>query len=667
MSYILKIAVNTPFNRSILSYLCPQKLEKGSLVTVPLGKRSCLGCVLGEDDQDFSQTDREKLKTIDSQERPYPFNIGPSEVDFLSWIADYYHYPLGQLVSDVLPKPMKRPKALEPYLGENQPIDLTLNDEQEVAWTAIENSLDKGFNRFLLHGVTGSGKSLVYLRAIKQTLEKGRSALFLLPEINLTPQFISVFSAHLNCPVFVYNSSITASEKFGLWKHLSTDPRPCLVIGVRSAIFLPISHLGVIIVDEEHDSSFKQEDRCPYNARDAAIKKAQLQQIPIVLGSATPSMETYAQLKGSKNYLTLKKRAVSSVLPQIKLINCRTSGSYEKSTEDSIWPFHPDGIKALREALAKKEQALVFLNKLGYADFLQCRSCGHHFSCPNCSSNLKYFKRRNEISCQICGLKDKSPEICPQCGNMAIKQVGFGTEKLAEILTAQLPGARIERFDRDEISNFSQLEDKLQRFHNGEIDIFVGTQMLSKGHNFKKVNLVLVMGIDAQLNFPDYRSSERAYQLITQVSGRPGRFGDDSEVLINTLNEENPLFKIVQNHEFDQFYDEEIKLRELCECPPFTKLAMIYVTAKTRELSMRESTKVAQMLEDMRSKKLKDISILGPRPSLIEKRVNKYTWSLMLRSSDLNQLHNALKTLIKYFKPQSGVSLKIDVDPYHLH
>lgn len=667
MTFVLKIAVNTPFNRSVLSYLSPELIDRGVLVTVPLGRRYCLGCVLGQDEASLNSEDYQKLKTINASERAYPFKIESLELDFFSWIADYYHYPLGQLIADVLPKIMKRPKKLSDCLGENKPIEMELNVEQKTAWEKIQDKLGKGFQRFLLHGVTGSGKSLVYLKAIKRATEQGKSALFLLPEINLTPQFIAAFSQHLNCKVFVYNSSITGSEKFGLWKYLSESEEPCLVIGVRSAIFLPLKNLGIIIVDEEHDSSFKQEDRCPYNARDAAIKKAQLQKIPVILGSATPSIESYSQLRDTKNYLTIKNRAVSTQLPQIKLVNCKTSGNFDKQGEDSIWPYHPDGIASLKKALERQEQALVFLNKLGYADFLQCRSCGHHFSCPNCSSNLKFFKRRNEISCQICGFKDRSPEICPECGNMAIKQVGYGTEKLTEILKAQLPEARIERFDRDEISNFSQLEDKLRRFHDGDIDIFVGTQMLSKGHNFKKVNLVLVMGIDAQLNFPDYRSSERAYQLITQVSGRPGRFGENSEVLINTLNEENPLFKIIQNHEFDQFYEEELKLRELCDCPPYAKLAMIYVTSKSRELSMRESTKVAQLFETIKSQKLDAITVLGPRPSLIEKRVNKFTWSLMLRSADRNQLHNALKTLIKYFKPASGVSIKIDVDPYHLH
>lgn len=656
-----KVAVNTPFNRSILTYLSETDYKVGLLVMVPLGKRNCLGCIIGIETEKTLETS--KLKEILTEESAYDFNFSEKELAFVSWVSDYYHYPLGQLISDVLPKAMKRPRPLKIKTGTKKPIDYVLTDEQSLAMEKLE-ARKEGFQRFLIHGVTGSGKSLLYLMLMRQIFEKGKSVLFLLPEINLTPQFIQTFSESIDVPVFVYNSSISASEKYGLWSHLSNSNEPCLIIGVRSSVFLPVESLGLIIVDEEHDSSFKQEDRCPYNARDVAIKKAQIYNCLVVLGSATPSMETYQQLKMTPNYITLRKRAVSAVLPKITLLNCRQVGT---SSAESDWPFHPQALDALKQSLERKEQALVFLNKLGYADFLQCRSCGHHFSCPNCSSNLKYFKSRKEISCQICGLKDKAPEICPACGNMAIKQVGFGTEKLTEILEAKFPYARIERFDRDEITTFKQLTEKLERFHNGEIDIFVGTQMLSKGHNFKRVNLVLVMGIDAQLNFPDYKSNERAYQLITQISGRPGRFGDDSEVLIHTLNEDNPLFKIIQNHEFDSFYEDEEKLRELCECPPFAKLAMIYVTAKSRELAMKESILIGQFFGDMQEKQLSELKVLGPRPSIIEKRVNKYTWSLMLRSEDRNQLHNALKTLIKYQKLQSGVTLKIDVDPYHLH
>lgn len=656
-----KVAVNTPFNRSVLTYSSERDIEVGTLVMVPLGKRSCLGCIIAL--ESAADVEAVKLKEILPEDSPYGFGFSGHELSFISWISDYYHYPLGQLISDVLPKAMKRPRPLKIVRGAQQSINLTLTDEQNTAMNKLRNR-GEGFQRFLVHGVTGSGKSLIYLMLMKEIFEKRKSVLFLLPEINLTPQFIQTFSESIDVPVFVYNSSISASEKYGLWTHLSQSNEACLIIGVRSSVFLPIGSLGLIIVDEEHDSSFKQEDRCPYNARDVAIKKAQLYDCLVVLGSATPSMETYQQLKSTPNYITLKKRAISAVLPKITLLNCRQVGT---SSPESDWPFHPQALEALGQSLLKKEQALVFLNKLGYADFLQCRSCGHHFSCPNCSSNLKYYKSRKEISCQICGLKDKAPEICPACGNMAIKQVGFGTEKLTEILEAKFPNARIERFDRDEITTFSQLTEKLESFHRGDIDIFVGTQMLSKGHNFKRVNLVLVMGIDAQLNFPDYKSNERAYQLITQISGRPGRFGDDSEVLIHTLNEDNPLFKIIQNHEFDSFYNEEEKLRELCECPPFARLAMIYVTAKSREIAMKESIMIGQFFNDMQEKQLTKLKVLGPRPSIIEKRVNKYTWSLMLRSEDRNQLHNALKTLVKYQKLQSGVTFKIDVDPYHLH
>ena len=293
--------------------------------------------------------------------------------------------------------------------------------------------------------------------------------------------------------------------------------------------------------------------------------------------------------------------------------------------------------------------------------------CGHHFSCPNCSANLKFYKRRHEISCQICGYKDSPPEMCPECQSLSIVQKGYGTERLTEVLRQRFPDKKIERFDRDEISTFTELNKRLEKFHRGEIDIFVGTQMLSKGHNFKKVNLVLVMGVDAQLNFPDYKATERAYQLLTQISGRPGRFGEHGRVLVHTLNKEHPLFERVVKHDFDGFYEQEVEMRKLCECPPFKRLAMAYVTAKSRESAEQVAQEMAHIGQEMIKAHFKSVEILGPRPSIIEKRVNKYTWTLMLRSSEVNDLHNLLNSLQKHLKLPSNVSYKLDIDPYHLY
>jgi primosomal protein N' (replication factor Y) (superfamily II helicase) len=655
MNTYYRCAINSPFNGSILTYSSKEQREIGEIIEVPLGSRTILGCVIEiTSDIDFEPNKLKNLGTV-----KYDFSLEKDFLKFLHWVSDYYHYPLGPLIFETLPKEMKKPRELVPIMGSSN-NEIPLNSDQLNAVDTIKSK--SGFHRWLLHGVTGSGKSNVYLSVIQETLRKGRSVLFLLPEINLTHQFIEMFSKTLQSEIYIYNSSVSNSEKLGLWNLLSNNNKSVVVIGVRSAIFLPFMNLGLIIVDEEHDNSFKQDDRCAYNARDIAIKRAKDLDIPIILGSATPSMEMYYQVSGTPEYLTLKSMALSAQRPVISLIDIRK----KESNNQEIWPFQESTVQKINLALEKKEQVLIFLNKLGYADFIQCSTCGHHFHCPNCSSNLKFYKFQKKVSCQICGYEDKSPEICPTCGNMNLRQVGYGTEKLTEVLSAYFPKHKVDRFDRDELKTPKSVERKLKEFHDGQIDILVGTQMLSKGHNFKRVNLVVVMGVDAQLNFPDHRATERAYQLITQVSGRPGRFGADSEVLIQTLNSDNALFKIIQEHSFSDFYQEEISIRKLCSSPPFSRLAMIYLTGTKQGEVAESAVNAARQIRHMINEHFKNIELLGPRPAIIEKRVNKYSWTIMLKSSDRVQLHHCVNTFKGLTSSFKKITFKFDIDPYHM-
>lgn len=659
------VAVNSPFNGSILTYkaseeMLPQ-LKRGVLVRVPLGKSRLIdGCIWAVENE-ANIPDKEKIKNI--AEVVSELFISEMECDLFSWMASYYHYPVGQLIYDVLPTFLKRPRKLNFDQGEGKELNLILNDEQKEV---VDGILKFGINRFskwLVHGVTGAGKTLIYLNLIKKAIEEKKSVLFLLPEINLTPQFLKTFQTYLDIPIYSYNSSISNSDKFGLWKLLQEDESPKMILGVRSSIFLPIKNLGIIIVDEEHDQSFKQDDRCTYNARDIAIKRASLEKIPVILGSATPMVETFKAFIETDHYFALRNRAQNATLPKVELIDMRGRSKIE--SEKILWPYSSESIFKIKQALAKGEQALVFINRLGYANYLQCNSCGHQFSCPNCSTNLKYFKKRNELSCQTCEYKERAPEMCPECMNLNLTPKGFGTERAYEILKDLLPDKVVERFDRDEIKTFNQLEEVLDKFHSKKIDVLVGTQMLSKGHNFENVNLVLILGIDSQLNFPDFRSNERVYQTLTQVSGRAGRFGKHAEVLVHTLAPENKIFTYLKNHTFDEFYRDEIPMRELCSSPPVNKLVLIYFNSKSQETVIKESSAQASSLKALAEKHFPNVEILGPKPSMIEKKVNKFTWSLMLRASDLNQLHNLLNTFSKNYHPPHTISLKIDVDPYY--
>lgn len=657
---LIRVAVNFPHKNDGFHYFCESAVVIGQLLEVPLGKRSEYGCVIAVDESlEELSLEVSKIKTV---KEILPVLLSSNELALYQWMAQYYHYPLGKIIFDCLPRFMKRPRPLELTLGEGKDFEFEPNEDQAKAINEI--LAINHFERYLIHGVTGSGKTLVYLKLIQQKLREGKSVLFLLPEINLTPQFIATFAKYLDGPVISYHSEIADSQKTQIYEKARNNTEPMLILGVRSSVFIPLKNLGLIVIDEEHDTSFKQDDRCPYNARDVASKKAQIENIPIVLGSATPSVETYHHFHQIKpnNLFELRKRAGGAYLPAIELVDARD----KQSGEDDIWPFTQRSIEALREAVLKDEQVLVFVNRLGFASYVQCRSCGEQFNCPNCSVTLRFFKKKNELQCQHCDYKEPMVQSCSNCGCMTLQQKGFGTEKLSQVLSNIFPDKVIERFDRDEIKTFTQLQKRLDDFHSGKIDILVGTQMLSKGHNFEKVKLVLILGIDNQLNFPDFRSSERVYQTLTQVAGRAGRYSQDGKVMIQTLAPENPLFETVKDHSFDGFYESEMTMREICQCPPFQKMALIHFTSRFQERVVPHVKVQGDILRHLIEKHFPQVIILGPRQAMIEKKMNQFSWSILLKSIQPQQLHNLIKTFELNYISARSVSYKVDIDPYTL-
>lgn len=661
-SEMYQIAVDYP-GPKLLSYLGEegQSFKAGDLVQVPLGKRLALGCVV-------------TCQQIPSTPLPYQYKnilktenlelaLGPQELELYQWMARYYHYPLGQIIFDSLPHAMKRPKKLEINIGEGHPLEHELNSIQKEIAEDIEQK-SGNFSRFYIHGVTGSGKSTIYIELIKKKLEQKKSVLFLVPEINLTPQFISLFQTHLTGPIIPFHSGLSKSEKYQIWKFIKSCETPVTVLGVRSSIFLPIKNLGLIIVDEEHDSSFKQNDRCPYNGRDVAIKKSQILDIPIIMGSATPSVENYYNFFVKKNSslnshsYVIKERA-QGLFPKIEIIDIRK----DKKGENSLWPISQQAIESLREVLDKKERALVFVNRLGFANFLQCKACGHKFCDPGSDIPLRYFKNKNMLCSTHSDYKIPLPTWCPECGNLEIWQQGFGTEKIQEVLKKVFPEKIIERFDRDEINNFEKLEQRLSSFQEGHIDILVGTQMLAKGHNFPKVNLVIILGIDSQLNYPDFRAMERTYQLLTQISGRAGRFFDSlsPRVLIQTLGPNLELFSDIKGENFDHFYQKELEVRKALKLSPFSRQCAIFLTSGHKDQLISKSKAYASQISDWCQKNNLSLFIQGPVPLLIEKRQNKFTWCILLQSSEASHLHSACE-MASVHRPK-GLVFKMDIDP----
>lgn len=650
------IAVNTPFNNSILTYSSEEQFNRGDLVEVKVGNRKVIGCVL---DQNINaQNENFEIKSI-QKKSDYNFRLETKYIEFLEWTCRYYRYPLGMHISDVLPKALKRPRKKEKKIIKNIK-KFKLTEEQKKAVKLIEENNNE-FKKILIHGVTGSGKTVIYLDLIKKALEKEKSVLLLVPEINLTPQTLKFFEESLSHEVYGYHSSITASSKFELWNELTNENKPVLIVGVRSSIFLPVENLGLIIVDEEHDSSFKQEDRCTYNARDLAIKKASLENIPIVLGSATPSLETYVNSKDREIYIRLENRAISQHMPNINIVDSKSSDK----RVDKYWPLTTESLKKIDEKIKNKEQVIIYVNRLGYSSYIQCNSCGHEFYCLNCSIPYKYYKNQNKLKCQYCGIDDKFPEECPSCGNMVMAQKGFGTEKIVEVLKEYNSNYRVQKFDRDEIKTMSQLEKSLADFSNHKADILVGTQMISKGHNFKDVNLVVVLGIDSQLNFPDFRSQERVFQQLVQVSGRSGRYEKKGDVLIQTLNPENEIYKLVKNNDIKNFYAIEEGIRKEFGYPPFKKLCMFTFSCSKYELLIKEMDKVSKKFKEL-SQMINEVEILGPRPSAIEKRVNKFSWVLLVKANDANGIHNFIDNVEKNIVIDKKIQIKINIDPYSI-
>ena len=667
MNKYYQVAVDYPGFNSVFTYECETDLARGELVTVPFGRRSANGTILGEStSSEIEAAKKFKIKQIKNV-IGNSFSLSEDQLKLYTWMSKYYHYSLGKLIFDCLPKVMKRPKKIEFIQGLGEELSFSLNEKQAEIYQKLQSKMFSGFSQNYLHGVTGSGKSAIYIGLIKDMIEKGRSVQFLLPEINLTPQFTKMFQQLLKCPILTYHSGVTPSEKYTIWKHLHESQEAVLLMGVRSSIFLPMKNLGLIIVDEEHDQSFKQYDRCPYNGRDVAIKKAQLKEVPILLGSATPSMENYylfSKEKDQRNYFSLRQRAGRGDFPELVLKDVKG-----KFTEiDSTWPLLEETLLEIKNKLDKKEQVLVFINKLGYSQYVQCRNCGHQFFNENCGcqNNLRYFKKKNCLSCSHCEFVMPLPEQCPECGSIKLLNKGFGTERVQQVLSEVFKDYTVERFDRDEIKNTRELEDKLSRFHNAEIDIFVGTQMLAKGHNFKNVNLVVVLGIDSMLNYSDFRSSEKTYQLVEQISGRAGRYKPGARVIIQTMTPDHDVFKHLVNHSFNEFYEHELPMRELCECPPFSKIIMIFFSSSKREKLINEVNSVASKIRVLMGENFKDVRLLGPAPMGIEKKASQFTWAIMLKSQDVTQLHQCAQTIENNYHPSSQVSYKIDVDPFQM-
>ena len=656
------VAVCLPLSRTFV-YCVSDPVEPGCRVVVPFRKRDVEGFVVSL----HETTPEVKALTVKAVIDNTPL-LRPEIFELCRWISEYYVSPLGEVLKGALPpgitaKHVERAGSGKATAAAERPnpsvFRPALTEEQSGALEVIISP--QAFRPVLLHGVTGSGKTEVYMRAAQHFLAAGKASLILVPEIGLTPQLTDRFASRFPGKTAILHSSLTKRQRIDEWLRIFSGQAP-IVIGTRSAVFAPLANLGLIVVDEEHETSYKQEEVPRYNARDTAVMRAKITGAVAVLGSATPSMESFRNAEtGKYRRLTLSKRVEDRPLPDIAIVNMREE--YAAAGKQVV--FSRPLVDAIAIRLARAQQTMILLNRRGYAAFLLCRHCGFTFQCSACSVALTYHRNIEKLLCHYCGLARRPPARCTECDSEYIHYVGEGTERLEAELKEMFPDARIGRVDRDTMRHMRDFERVLGGFRNGEIDILVGTQMIAKGHDFPGVTLVGVIGADAPLALPDFRAAERTFQLLTQVAGRSGRGADPGEVVVQSYFPDHYTFQLAVNQRFEDFYAREVRYRKAMFYPPFTSLAGIMVTDQEPSRAVETARGVGEFLDSIRSDAVR---ILGPAPAPLERIKHVHRHQLLIKSSSRATLHSMLERLQAYVEEKKIGATKIivDVDPISL-
>lgn len=510
-------------------------------------------------------------------------------------------------------------------------------------------------NTYLLHGVTGSGKTEVYIKLISQVLKNNKTAIMLVPEISLTPQMISRFSEVFGSSIAAIHSALSEGEKYDEWRRINRGEAK-IVIGARSAIFVPLTNLGIIIIDEEHSDSYKQDTSPRYNAKDIAIIRGDTNNCPVIMGSATPSLESFARAqKGVYKLLTMTERINGKKLPEIKLIDMNSE--VKKTNTHISLPL----LDAINENLNNNNQVILLLNRRGYSSFITCKNCGYSFKCPNCDITLTYHKTSNTLRCHYCGYGTKVYKECPECHESSVANLGVGTEKIEEELKSLIPNAKILRMDFDTTSKKGMHEKMITAFKNQEYDILLGTQIVAKGLDFENVTLVGVINADTSLNIPDFRSSENTFSLLAQVSGRSGRSNKNGKVIIQTFNKDHYAISYTKTHDYIGFYNYEMQIRKKLKYPPYFYICYLRISSKDYDTASIEANKIKKSLE----RNLKSTIILGPSPANIFKMNNIYRYGIILKYKKEDNLYKILNMLYEHYRTNNKVTIDIDFNPNH--
>jgi len=663
MPKFAQIAIALPIDR-LFHYGIPGNLSNdiavGKRVFVPFTNRRVVGYVVGLSDE----ADIKEVKDVESVIDKEPI-LSDEILKLTKWIKDTYFCSWGEAIAAVIPSGIKQGKKelgtriKDPRInseGFAVSVPHKPTEEQSKAIRHVIDTIDKKkYETFLLHGITSSGKTEVYLQAIDHALNKGRQAIMLVPEISLTPQTVERFISRFGDKVAVIHSKLTPAKRFLEWKRIK-DGKAQIVVGARSAIFSPMANLGLIIMDEEHETSYKQDDVPRYHAREVAWMRAKLNDCPLILGSATPSLESYYKAKhGEYKLVKLTKRIDERLLPKVKIVDMRM----ELATRKKIAIFSRILLDAIDSTLKKGKQAIIFLNRRGFSTFVNCKKCGLVLKCKRCDTVLVYHFDEKKLICHYCDYKQPAPDICPKCRSSYIKYFGLGTERVESEISHQFAHAHIARMDSDTTKKLGSHEKILGDFKSGDTSLLVGTQMIAKGLDFPEVTLVGVVSADVTLNLPDFRASERTFNLLTQVGGRAGRGEHAGEVIIQTYAPSHYSILAAAKHDYEKFYEEEIKSRKELLYPPFVNLVKITVRARNDELTLKAAQSLAEAIRD----EDKELKTAGPTPAPIVRMRGYFRYNILLKGADRGAMCGLLRKVLGSFRKPHGVLVAVDVDP----
>lgn len=658
-----EVILPVPLNQSFY-YTIPKELQNTEIkyrrTAVPFGNRVLVGYIVNVID-DYQPEQNIKLKDIisvvDKQEL-----LNDEIFSMAKWLAETYLCSVGEALAVIVPVSLKVPKKIARTKNKDIKVfnpNFTMTDCQKDTFEKIRDAINGGkTEKFLIHGVTGSGKTEVYLRSIQTAIDNNKSAIFLLPEIALTPQFISILNKRFGDIVALWHSEVTTVQKYKIFNAIRSGEIK-IVVGARSAIFLPFGNLGLIIIDEEHENTYKQNNKPSYDTKEIALWRAQYNNAVVVFGSATPAVESYYNAVNDKyKLLEMPYRIDSKPLPEIKLISLR-----DMKTTVSV--FSKPMLAAIKTALARREQVVIFLNRRGYSPSIVCKKCDTVIQCPDCSVAMVYHKYPEHLECHYCGRQFRFPLRCPECGNTEYKVIGVATQRVEQDLKNLFPHTKIFRLDRDSVTSKKVYTDVYEGIKQEKYSILLGTQMVTKGFDFPRVSLVCVVDADTSLYLPDFHSSERTFQLITQVAGRCGRADIKGRVLVQTRYPENYALMFCRQYEYRKFYDQEIEFRKELAYPPFCNIAKVTARNKDNDKCLAFTDTLYKFIEQLVIDKKYNITLLGPSQSYISKLNGTYRWQIILKGKR-TELKNILETVSAKIKLPIETYINIELDPSDL-